>query len=89
LEERIHLRDLLHEPAKVTLPIKGFYVKAIDDTESFAKELRNVRDRGLEPIASMTGTLEHHSVFVAEIEANERFDGVSAVAYDAEHNLPG
>lgn len=87
LEERIRLRNLLHEPVKATLPIKGFHVKAIGDTEAFAKELRNVWDAGLEPIASVTGTLEDHSVFVVEIEANERFDGVSAVAYDTEQNL--
>lgn len=87
LEERIGLRDMLHEPVKATLPVKGFHVKAVGDTEAFAKELRNVWGAGLEPIASMTGTLEDHSVFVAEIEANERFEGVSAVAYDAEQNL--
>lgn len=87
LEERISLRDMLHVPTKAILPVKGFHVKAIDDTEAFAKELRSVWGSGLEPIASVTGTLEDHSVFVAEIEANQRFDGVSAVAYDAEQNL--
>ena len=87
LEERIRLRDLLHEPAKAILPIKGFHIEAIGDVEGFAKELRNIWGAGLEPIASMTGTLEDHSVFVAEIEANERFDGISAVAYDAGQNL--
>lgn len=87
LEERIRLRNLLHEPAKANLPIKGFHVKKIGDTEAFAKDLRNDWGAGLEPIASVTGILEDHSVFVAEIDASERFDGVSAVAYDAEKNL--
>jgi transcriptional regulator with XRE-family HTH domain len=87
LEERISLRDMLHEPTRAILPVKGFHVKAIDDTEAFAKELRNLWGAGLEPIASVTGILEDHSVFVTEIEADERFDGVSAVAYDAEQNL--
>lgn len=89
LEERIRLRDLLHEPAKVALPIKGFPIEAISDAEAFAKELRALWGLGLEPLASVTGTLEDHSVFVAEIEASERFDGLSAVAYDSEQNLSG
>ena len=89
LEERIHLRDLLHEPAKTALPLKGFPVKAIGNAEAFAKELRALWGAGLEPIASVTATLEDHSVFVTEIEAKEKFDGLSAVAYDAEQNLAG
>ncbi len=40
LEERIRLRNLLHEPAAATLPLKGFSIKAIGDAEAFAKELR-------------------------------------------------
>lgn len=87
LEERIRLRDLLHEPGQANLPVKGFRVRAIKDAEVSAKALRNLWGAGLEPIASMTGTLEDHSVFVVEIEANERFDGVSAVAYDEGQSL--
>jgi transcriptional regulator with XRE-family HTH domain len=86
LEGRIRLRNLLREPLRVDLPIKGFNVTNLSDVESFAKELRNRWGAGLEPLASVTGTLEDHTVYVMEIEASERFDGLSAVAYDGEQN---
>jgi hypothetical protein len=37
---------------------------------------------GLDPIANVTDVLECHSVQVLEIDAGEKFDGISAVAYD-------
>jgi transcriptional regulator with XRE-family HTH domain len=84
LEERVRLQELTQEPARTELPIKNFTIDNIDDTERFAKQLREKWNLGLSPISTLTGTLEDHFVHVFEIEAPERFDGISAVARDSD-----
>ena len=38
-------------------------------------------------IANVTDILEDHLVHVLEVEAGEKFDGISAVAVDGEENI--
>ncbi|MFQ6117648.1 MAG: ImmA/IrrE family metallo-endopeptidase, partial [Candidatus Bipolaricaulia bacterium] len=58
--------------------------ETVEDAERVAETLRERWNLGLAPIASVVGVLEDHLVHVLEIEANEKFDGISAVAYDDE-----
>ena len=44
-------------------------------------------DLGADPIANMIDVLEHHFVHVIEIEAGEKFDGISAVVRDQEQRF--
>jgi Zn-dependent peptidase ImmA (M78 family) len=87
LEERIRLQQTIQGPTEVDLPVGDFKVETLEDVESFAKELRSKWSLGLGPIPTVTGTLEDRLVHVLEIEASERFDGISAVAYDSEENV--
>ncbi len=87
LEDRVRLQHMIQSQVKVDLPIKGFEIEAPEDTERFAKILRNEWNLGLGAIPSVTSTLEDHYVHVLEVEASPRFDGISAVAYDSEENI--
>jgi len=84
LEERVRLQELTQATTIPELPIKDFKIGRLEDTEHCAKDLRQRWNLGLSPISSLTGTLEDHFVHVFEIEAPEKFDGISAVARDSE-----
>ena len=82
LETRVHLQELLGQADEISLPVQKFPVHSLGDTEEAATNLRNEWQLGLDPIANVTDVLERHSVQVLEIDAGEKFDGISAVAYD-------
>ncbi len=82
LEERLRLL-FLSEPAEVeTLPVARWKIKEMEETETAALELRARWKLGLDPIGSLVGVLEDHAIQVLEIDADHRFDGISAVATD-------
>lgn len=87
LEERVRLQELTQQHNGSDLPVKGFLIKKLEDADRAAKEMRVKWDTGLDPIASVVGVLEDHNVHVLEIEASEKFDGISAVAYDSDNNI--
>ena len=82
LEERMRLQALTNQGESIKLPVQHWRVKTLDDAEHATLALRAEWDLGMEPIASIVGVLENHWVQVIEIEADERFDGISAVAID-------
>lgn len=87
LEDRVRLQQMVQGATVVNFPIKVFKTTTLDDVEGFAKTLREQWALGLGPISTLTGALEDHLVHVFEIEASEKFDGISAVAYDNEKNV--
>lgn len=82
LEQRIRLQNLLAPQDRVMLPISNRAIKTPDAAEQAAGEIRKSWNLGEDPIASVTGVLEDHHIHVLEIDAGEKFDGISAVAYD-------
>lgn len=54
--------------------------KFIEDAERIAKELRQEWNMGMDPIENMAETLEDHDAAVLALDADERFDGISAWA---------
>jgi transcriptional regulator with XRE-family HTH domain len=85
-EERLWLQELMlqdptQEPDGSALPVQRLKVERLEDAEQAARRVRAEWNIGTDPIASMSGLLEDHFVHVIEIEANEKFDGISAVAY--------
>lgn len=87
LEDRVRLQQMIQGGTDVDVPVKGFKLDNFEAVEGFAKDLRDKWNLGLGPIATVTDTLEDHLVHVMEIEASSRFDGISAVACDAEENV--
>jgi Zn-dependent peptidase ImmA (M78 family) len=82
LETRVHLQQLLGQGSESSLPVQMFAIEKLEDTEMAATQLRQQWQLGLDPIANVIDVLERHSVHVIEIDAAEKFDGISAVAYD-------
>jgi len=73
---------LLGQGDETGLPVQEFAIEKLEDTETAAIALRDQWQLGLDPIANVTDVLERHLVHVIEIDAAEKFDGISAVAYD-------
>jgi transcriptional regulator with XRE-family HTH domain len=84
LEERVRLQSLTEQAGEADLPIKRWTVQKLEDAEWAAEELRRNWNLGLDPIASFVGVLEDHSIQVVEIDADDRFAGISAIASDEE-----
>ena len=81
LEERIHLQTILQETWANSLP-GPYCIQRFEDAEAAASKLREAWKLGDDPIQSLTDTLEDHGVHVLEVDAPEKFDGVSAKAFD-------
>ena len=79
LEERVHLYDLIQPDNNIDIPVQLLPVKIVEDAEYAAAQLRRQWELGLDPIAHVTHVLEAHNVHVLEVEASEKFDGISAV----------
>ncbi|NTU83634.1 MAG: helix-turn-helix domain-containing protein [Chloroflexales bacterium] len=79
LERRVQLQDRLQLDAALDLDVRGIAVARVEDAERAAAQVRARWGLGLEPLASVTATLEDHFVHVLEIDGDRRFDGISAV----------
>lgn len=82
LEERIRLQEQIGQTYRIDLPVKSKEVVSFEDVEGAAENLRKKWNLGLDPISSVIGILEDRLIHVLEIDAAERFDGISAVAWD-------
>jgi len=89
LEERLRLQEKIGWIEERSLPIQSLIATNLDDAEAAAGHLRRQWSLGLDPIASVVNVLENHSIHVIEIEAGEKFDGISAVVNDTDGNLRG
>jgi transcriptional regulator with XRE-family HTH domain len=81
LEDRIRLKEIIGQTHGVDLPVKS-HVRSFEDIEKAAKNLREKWNLGSDPIHNVIGILEERLVHVLEIDAGERFDGISALAYE-------
>lgn len=89
VEERLRLRERAGLEDGQEVPHRSYRVASLDDAGKAAEDLRARWVLGIDPIASVTGVLEDHGVHVIEIEAAEKFDGISAVAYDQDGSVAG
>lgn len=90
LEERIRLQTLIQDQGRLNLPVKKFRVECLNDAEKAAEALRIKWNLGEAPIANAVALLEDQLVHVFEIDAqSEKFDGISALAFDDEGVLKG
>jgi len=87
LENRVRIMDLVGQSDAFKIPMKAFPVDHIEDAEKAAEKMREKWQLGLDPIHNVTATLEENSICIMNIEANEDFDGISALVYDNEDQL--
>lgn len=86
LQDRVRLQEVLQlEPTPV--PVEAFDVETLEDAEAAAMLLRQQWDLGENPLCSLVTVLEEHGVHVIEVEASEKFDGLSATATDRDGNI--
>lgn len=81
LERRVRLRQLVEVDDRPSIPLHSITVKNLEDAEDAADRLRRTWSIGMDAISSVVGTLEDHQIHVIEIDASDRFDGISAVAF--------
>jgi Zn-dependent peptidase ImmA (M78 family)/DNA-binding XRE family transcriptional regulator len=82
LEQRVHLQRLIEPNEATDLPVKRLAVQTLGAADEAAQEMRRQWKLGVDPISSITGVLENHSIQMLQIDADEKFDGMAAVAYD-------
>ncbi|MGE3802619.1 MAG: helix-turn-helix domain-containing protein [Candidatus Kapaibacterium sp.] len=87
LEERVRLQEMTGEVGVFNLPIQKFEIKSVEDAEKAAAKLREQWKLGDAPIANVVAMLEDHLIHVVEIDADEKFDGISAITND-QHGKP-
>lgn len=89
LEKRTWFLDRIGERSDLNLPIRVFPVNALKDAEKAAIALRERWDLGIGPIPNLVDVLENHLVHVIQVEASDKFDGISAVVRDGEDKVLG
>ncbi|OGO40049.1 MAG: hypothetical protein A2147_07060 [Chloroflexi bacterium RBG_16_57_8] len=87
LEDRVRVQTLVGQTKTDFLPWNQLRISSLDDTEKHADKLRRLWDLGGSPISDVIGTLEDHQLCVLSIEADEKFDGMSALGYDSSGNV--
>lgn len=87
LEQRFRLQELSGWIDGSNLPVRALAIKTVDDVEQAAESLRTKWGLGQNPIANVTDLLEDHLIHVLQINADESFDGLAAVAYDGKRHV--
>ncbi|EFO78970.1 helix-turn-helix domain protein [Oscillochloris trichoides DG-6] len=85
--QRLRLQRLIGFVDTEQLPIQSFRIESLEDAEQAAETMRERWQLGSAPIANVTAVLEDHTVQVVMLDADEAFDGIAAVAHDAEARI--
>ncbi len=86
LQDRVMLQEILELEIPL-VPVEAFEVSTLEEVETAAEELREQWNLGEDALCSLIGVLEAHGVHVIEVEASEKFDGLSAIAYGKDGGL--
>src|SRR4030042_5192691 len=87
LEDRIRVQTLIGQTKVDVLPWNKLAISSLEDTERQAGHMRTLWELGASPISDVVGTFEEHQLCVLSIEADEKFDGMSALGYDTSGNI--
>lgn len=79
MEDRIRLQELFSPDVPFAFPLQEYTVSTLEDAEAAALQLRGKLQLGRDPIGSMVTTLETSGVHVLEVDASDKFDGISAI----------
>ena len=87
LEDRIRVQTLIGQMKTDVLPWNELAISSLEDTERQASHMRTLWELGASPISDVVGTFEEHRLCVLSIEADQKFDGMSALGYDTSGNI--
>lgn len=82
-EKRVQLQEQICEGNTIEHTIPKITVHNLEDAEEAAILLRGSLNLGIDPIANLIDVLEDHHIHIIEVEADEAFDGISALARDS------
>ncbi|MBU0571162.1 MAG: XRE family transcriptional regulator [Candidatus Omnitrophica bacterium] len=85
LEERLKIQNLVCPTAKLDIPVQKYNINELDEVEKAADSIRTKWSLGRDQISSITDILENKLIHILEIDANNKFDGMAAVAYEDKH----
>lgn len=85
LQERCWVQDKLC--LKMNMDWMGFPITHLNEAEKAAYEVRRRWSLGLDSISDLTGILEDNLVHVLEVDTQREFDGIAALAKDAEGEI--
>lgn len=88
LEERLKVQNLVCPNATLNVPVRKFNINRLDEVEKAADTIRSEWSLGKDQISSLTGVLENKLIHIIEVDANDKFDGMAAVAYE-DHHIKG
>lgn len=88
LEERLKVQNLVCPNATLNVPVRKFNINRLDEVEKAADTIRSEWSLGKDQISSLTGVLENKLIHILEVDANDKFDGMAAVAYE-DHHIKG
>ena len=80
LEDRVRLQQRLGIINGVLLKAKECTIRSVVDAERVADTVRDKWNLGYDAISNVVAVLEDHYIHVIEIDADAKFDGISAVA---------
>jgi Zn-dependent peptidase ImmA (M78 family)/DNA-binding XRE family transcriptional regulator len=89
LERRIWLHQKSGVPRKTPPPVEAFEITNAAEAEAAATSLRTLWGLQQAPIPNVIQLLESQGVYVVELKADSQFDGLCAVARDADNNVIG
>ncbi len=81
-EKRVQLQEKICEGNTFKFPVLEATARNLDDAEETAVSLRDTLNLGIDPIANLIDVLEDHYIHIIEVDADEAFDGISALARD-------
>ncbi len=79
IEKYQEIEEILGIENKFVNPFKSRNINNEDDAEQAAEELRKLWKLWDNPVFSVTDLLENHGIKILEIEADQHFDGLSAI----------
>ncbi len=87
LEDRIRVQTLIGQTKTDFLPWNQLAISSLEDTERQANHMRMLWELGTSPVSNVVGTFEEHQLCVLSIDADEKFDGISALGCDNTGNI--
>ncbi len=82
LEQRTQLLEKVDKLQPIDIPVEKMGIRNLNDTETVAEKIRSRWCLGTDPIANLMGIIEDQLIHIMEIPADNKFDGLSAVATD-------
>lgn len=87
LELLASLQQKFNPTKFIKLPISNYKINKIEDAERAAEDIRKKWQLGIDPINNLTSIIEDRNIHVLFVNANNKFDGISAFIKDANNRI--